>query len=411
MLIMTEFEQYTFPNGLQLIHQHRPGVEVSHCGLLINAGSRDEKDLEQGLAHFIEHSLFKGTKKRKAFHVLSRLDVVGGELNAYTSKEETAIYASFVSRHFERAVELISDIAFNSSYPEKEIAKEKDVIIDEINSYLDSPGEQIFDDFEEQVFGSHPVGRNILGTEETVRSFNRRHILDFIKSRYRTDQMVLASVGNVSFKKVMKYAEKYFASVTNGGEEFNRQPFLHYKPDHREVKRNTHQVHYMLGAPAYSFDHDKKRGLVLLNNILGGPGMNSRLNLNIREKYGIAYNIESNYYPYIDTGLFSIYLGMDTAMFNRSKRLLKMELRKLREKKLGTAQLHQAKQQLIGHIALAQESGATLMLALGKSALLYDKVDTTEEVFRQIESITAIDVLEIANEIFDEKSLSSLTYF
>ncbi len=411
MLIMTEFEQYTFPNGLQLIHQHRPGVEVSHCGLLINAGSRDEKDLEQGLAHFIEHSLFKGTKKRKAFHVLSRLDVVGGELNAYTSKEETAIYASFVSRHFERAVELISDIAFNSSYPEKEIAKEKDVIIDEINSYLDSPGEQIFDDFEEQVFGSHPVGRNILGTEETVRSFNRQHILDFIKSRYRTDQMVLASVGSISFKKVLKYAEKYFAPITNGGSEFNRQPFLHYQPDHREVKRNTHQVHYMLGAPAYSFDHDKKRGLVLLNNILGGPGMNSRLNLNIREKYGIAYNIESNYHPYTDTGLFSIYLGTDAAMFNRSKKLLKAELRKLREKKLGTAQLHQAKQQLIGHIALAQESGATLMLALGKSALLYDTVDTTEEVFRQIESITSSDILEIANEIFDEKSLSSLTYF
>lgn len=405
-----EFEQLTFPNGLQLIHQHRPGVEVSHCGLLINAGSRDEKEDEQGLAHFIEHSLFKGTKNRKAFHVLSRLDVVGGELNAYTSKEETAIYASFVSRHFERAIELIADIAFHSTYPEKEIAKEKDVIIDEIHSYLDSPGEQIFDDFEEQIFGAHPVGRNILGTVDSVRSFRQQHILDFVKNRYRTDQMVLASVGNISFKKVKQFAEKYFAPISNIGEAFDRQPFLDYKPTHREVKRNTHQVHYMLGAPAYPFDHDKKRGLVLLNNYLGGPGMNSRLNLNIREKHGIAYNIESNYQPYTDTGLFSIYLGTDTAMFNRSKRLLKSELRKLREKKLGTAQLHQAKQQLIGHIALAQESGATLMLALGKSALLYDKVDTTEEVFRQIESITASDMLEIANEVFDEKLLSSLTY-
>ncbi len=405
-----EFEQFTFPNGLQLIHQHRPGVEVSHCGLLINAGSRDEKEDEQGLAHFIEHSLFKGTTKRKAFHVLSRLDVVGGELNAYTSKEETAIYASFVSRHFERAIELIADIAFHSTYPEKEIAKEKDVIIDEIHSYLDSPGEQIFDDFEEQIFGDHPVGRNILGTVESVRSFRQQHILDFVKNRYRTDQMVLASVGNISFKKVKQYAEKYFAPISNNGEAFDRQPFLDYQPAHREIKRNTHQVHYMLGAPAYPFDHDKKRGLVLLNNYLGGPGMNSRLNLNIREKHGIAYNIESNYQPYTDTGLFSIYLGTDTAMFNRSKRLLNSELRKLRENKLGTAQLHQAKQQLIGHIALAQESGATLMLALGKSALLYDTVDTTEEVFRQVESITASDLLEIANEIFDEKLLSSLTY-
>lgn len=406
-----EFEQYTLPNGIRLIHQQRAGVEVAHCGLMINAGSRDEKESEQGLAHFIEHSLFKGTTNRKAYHVLSRLDKVGGELNAYTSKEETVIYASFVSEHFERAVELIADVAFHSTYPEKELAKERDVIIDEINSYLDSPSEQIFDDFEEMIFGNHPIGRNILGTVETVKSLQQDDILRFVNSRYRTDEMVLASVGNIPFKKVKKFADRHLSEFRNSGAEFSREPFQNYQPQHREIDRSTHQAHYILGAPAYSFIHPYKRGLVLLNNYLGGPGMNSRLNLNIREKHGIAYNIESNYQPYTDTGVFSIYLGTDSSALPRSKRLLKSELKKLREKKLGTAQLHQAKQQLIGHIALAQESGATLMLALGKSALLYDHVDTTEEVFQQIEAITASNILEIANDLFDEKMLSSLTYF
>lgn len=408
---MAEFEQFTLPNGIRVIHQYRPGVDVSHCGLLINAGSRDEHEGEQGLAHFIEHSLFKGTEKRKAYHILSRLDKVGGELNAYTSKEETAIYASFVSKHFARALELIADITFHSTYPEKEIAKERDVIIDEIHSYLDSPSEQIFDDFEEQLFNGHAIGRNILGTIESVRSFGQPNILKFIKRRYNTDQMVFASVGQLSFAKVKKLVERYLGDVSPSKETAEREPFNSYEPRHEEIRRHTHQVHYMLGGPAYPFDHDKKRGLVLLNNILGGPGMNSRLNLNIREKYGIAYSIESNYQPYTDTGVFSIYLGTDPALFKRSKRLLMSELRKLREKSLGTAQLHEAKQQLIGQIALAQESGAALMLALGKSALLYDQVDTTEEIFRQVESITANDLLEIANEVFDEKMLSSLTYY
>lgn len=407
---MTEFEQFTLPNGIRVIHQHRPGVDVSHCGLIINAGSRDELGNEQGLAHFIEHSLFKGTARRKAYHVLSRLDKVGGELNAYTSKEETAIYASFVSEHFARAAELISDIAFHSTYPDKEIAKERDVIIDEIHSYLDSPSEQIFDDFEEQVFGDHPIGRNILGTIESVRSFDRNHIIRFINRQYNTHEMVFASVGQLPFARLKKMVEKYFGDIPAGTDMVKREAFDGYVPRQEEIRRHTHQVHYMLGGPAYSFDHPRKRGLVLLNNILGGPGMNSRLNLNIRERHGIAYNIESNYQPYTDTGIWSIYLGTDAALFNRSKRLLKAELRKLRDKKLGTAQLHEAKQQLIGQIALAQESGSALMLALGKSALIYDKVDTTEEIFSQIESITAEDILEIANEVFDEKILSSLTY-
>ncbi len=407
---MKEFEQCTLPNGIRLIHRYKNGVEVSHCGLIINAGSRDEGNSEQGLAHYIEHCLFKGTQKRKAYHVLSRLDNVGGELNAYTSKEETAIYASFMSAHYERAMELIVDITFRASYPEKEIAKEKEVIIDEIHSYMDSPAEQIFDEFEEQVFAGHSIGRNILGTVESVRGLTRTNILDFVHKRYRTDQMVFASVGSLPFEKVRKLAMKHLTHMHLSDEPVDRVAFDRYTPLHKEVKRDTHQVHYVLGAPAYDYAHDRKRAMVLLTNVLGGPGMNSRLNLNIREKHGIAYNIEAHYQPYTDTGLFTVYLGTDLSLLNRSKRLLRAELRKLREKKLGTAQLHQAKQQLIGHIALAQESGSSLMLALGKSALLYDRVDTTEEIFREVETITASDLLEIANEMFDERRMSSLTF-
>jgi predicted Zn-dependent peptidase len=405
-----EFQQHTLANGIRIIHKQKQGIEVSHCGILINAGSRDELPEEQGLAHFIEHSLFKGTTKRKAFHILSRLDAVGGELNAYTSKEETAIYASFVSNHYERAVELLADITFNSTYPIKEIEKEKDVIVDEIHSYLDSPGEQIFDDFEEQIFGDHAIGRNILGTIESVRGFGQQNILDFVRRMYRTNEMVFASVGSIDFKKVVKFAEKYFGAIPNSSAKLERVPFLNYQPKHVEIKRHTHQIHYILGCVAYDANHDYKRGLVLLNNYLGGPGMNSRLNLNIREKHGIAYNIESSYQPFTDSGIFNIYLGTDQAMFARSKKLLNIELRKMREQKLGTSQLQLAKQQLIGHIALAQESGAALMLALGKSALLYEKVDSTQEIYDQINEITANDLLAIANEVFDESKMSSLTY-
>jgi predicted Zn-dependent peptidase len=405
-----EFQQHTLANGIRIIHKQKNGIEVSHCGLMINAGSRDEREDEQGLAHFIEHTLFKGTKKRKAYHILSRLDAVGGELNAYTGKEETAIYASFVSNHYERAVELLADVTFNSTYPVKEIEKEKDVIIDEIHSYLDSPGEQIFDDFEEQVFGNHPIGRNILGTIESVRNFKQRDIIEFVQRRYRTSEMVFASVGSLDFKKVVKMAEKYFGDIPASTATSERIPFVDYVPKHVEIKRHTHQIHSILGCVAYDANHDKKRGLVLLNNYLGGPGMNSRLNLNIREKHGIAYNIESSYQSFSDTGIFNIYLGTDQTMFNRSKKLLRTELRKMREQKLGTAQLHLAKQQLVGNIALAQESGASLMLAIGKSALFYEEVDSTQEIFNQINEITSSDLLEIANEIFDESRMSSLTY-
>lgn len=404
-----DFHLFQLSNGIRVIHKQTNG-KVSHCGLVINAGSRDELEDQQGLAHYIEHCIFKGTSKRRAYHILSRLDSVGAELNAYTTKEETWVYASSLESHFDRAVELIADICFDSVFPEKEIQKEKDVIIDEINSYLDVPGEMIFDEFEERLFEGHPIGRNILGTEDSVKNLSREDILSFKSRRYRADQMVFSSVGPSSPKKVQRICEKYIAGLPTLETEEKRLEFGGYKSFQSEQKKDIAQVHYMLGSEGYHAGDGKKTGLVLLNNLLGGPAMNSRLNLSIREKYGIAYNIESSYQPYSDTGVFSIYLGTDKRSFERARKLVFQELGKLKNDAMGVRQLHQAKQQLIGQIALSQESGAGTMIALGKSYLMYDRVDSLEQVYDSINSITASDVMEIANEIFADEVLSELIY-
>ena len=374
-----EFEQHQLSNGIRIIHQHSKRA-VAHCGLIINVGSRDEKSEQQGLAHFIEHVIFKGTKKRKAFHILSRMEDVGGELNAFTTKEDTCIYSSFMPKYYGRALELLQDIAFNSTFPAKELNKEKAVIIDEINSFKDNPSEQIFDDFEEQIFVDHPIGKNILGTPELVNSFNKASIKEFITCNYHSQQIIICSTGNILFARLIKWVEKYFGHLPNTNKESKRKSFNTYKTTHKIQKHNGFQTHCIIGNIAYAANHPKKTAMVLLNNILGGPGMNSRLNLGIREKYGFTYQIESHYIPYSDLGLFSIYLASDSDKVEKSIKLVKKELQKLREIPLGPQQIKEAKQQLIGQIAIAQESDVNLMLALGKSLLLYNKVDTFEEV-------------------------------
>ena len=404
-----EFEQHQLPNGIRIIHQYSNRA-VAHCGLIINAGSRDEKTEQQGLAHFIEHVIFKGTKKRKAFHILSRMEDVGGELNAFTTKEETCIYSSFMPKYYGRAFELLQDIAFNSTFPAKELNKEKAVVIDEINSYKDNPSEQIFDDFEEQLFGKHPIGKNILGTPELVNSFNKASIKEFVASHYHSQQMVICSTGNIPFAQLIKWAEKYFGHLPNSNKKSKRRSFKTYKTTHKIQKHNGFQTHCMIGNISFAANHPKKTAMVLLNNILGGPGMNSRLNLGIREKYGFTYQIESHYTPYSDTGLFNIYLASDSDKVEKIIKLVKKELQKLREKPLGPQQIKKAKQQLIGQIAIAQESDVNLMLALGKSLLLYNKVDTFEEVKNKIESISAADLQEAAKIVFKEDDLSTLIF-
>ncbi|MFW5687542.1 MAG: M16 family metallopeptidase, partial [Bacteroidota bacterium] len=345
-----QYSFHTLPNGIRLVHKHADSY-VAHCGLTINVGSRDEQKQEQGLAHFIEHLIFKGTQKRKAYQILSHMENVGGEINAYTSKEDTCIYATFMNTHYARCLDLISDIVFGSVFPEKEISKEKDVVIDEINSYKDSPGEQIFDDFDTIIFGDHPMGANILGTPSHLRRFRQKHILDFVHNNYATHEMVISSVGNIDFKKLVRLAERYFGHIEPRSRLLERVPFSGYIPGEKIVKRRNHQVHCMIGNEGYSANDDRKATLVLLNNILGGPGLNSRLNMGIREKYGFCYNIESHYQPYSDTGIFSIYMGTDNDSIDRTVSLVQKELTLLRDKRLGSLQLKRAKQQLQGQVA------------------------------------------------------------
>lgn len=404
-----DYQSHTLSNGIRLIHLRMNGP-VSHAALMVNTGSRDEKEDEQGIAHFIEHVIFKGTSRRKAYHIISRLEDVGGEINAYTAKEETCIHASFMTEYMPRALELFSDIFFNSTFPAKELEKEKEVILDEINSYQDTPSEQIFDDFDEQVFENHPLGRNILGTEESLQSFNREKLIQFIDSNYFTDDMVLCTIGNLDFPKVLYLAEKYFSAYPARLKDRSRMPFSSYQPTLKKFEKDTYQSHCVLGRTAYPIHDSRRTGLYLLSNWLAGPGLNSRLNLQLREKHGFVYTVESTYTPYTDTGLFSIYFGTDKENLKKSIRIIQKELNQLRENKLGEMQLHKAKKQLVGQLAIAAENLINQNLSMAKSYLVFDKVDSLSEINRKIEAVTASELLEIANEIMVFDELSTLIY-
>ena len=400
-----------FENGFRLIYKQvdRP---VTHCGLVINAGTRDEWAAkgEAGVAHFIEHTLFKGTSKRKAFHVLNRLDSVGGEFNAYTSKEDTWIYTAFSEQHLERAIELIDDITFNATFPVNEIKKERDVILDELNAYLDSPADSIFDEFEERLFEGHPMGGNILGTHDSVSNMDRATITQFVERHYHPNEMVFSVVGATPWPKVARLCEKYFGRRAGGEAKLDRKPFAGREPFDVRIQKDIHQVHHVMGTLTHGSNHPDRLGLALIANHLGGPTMNNRLSLNVRERHGMAYNIECAYTPYSDVGLFSVYFGTDRRLHKRAESLVRKELAALRNTKLGVRQLHNIKQQIVGHVALSQDSGSSVMTSLGKSFLLYDRVERLETVFEAIEAITAEDVLRLANEVLDDSKWSHLVY-
>ncbi|TNF28070.1 MAG: insulinase family protein [Bacteroidetes bacterium] len=403
------FERWTLPNGIRCIHRE-VNSPVAHLGFFVNMGSRDELPEEHGLAHFVEHTIFKGTSHRKAYHVLSRMEDIGGELNAYTTKEETVIHATFLNQHYARAAELFSDIVFHSTFPAKELEKEKTVIVDEINSYLDSPSDMIFDEFDEVIFSGHPLGRGTLGTPESVSSFDGKSIGKFLKRGYRTDQMVISTVGNISLKRLRYMLERYFNKEVRSVGGHKREPFSGYTPKRLEQQKSNYQTHLMMGNVAYPADHDDRIGLYLLTNILGGPGMNARLHMTLRERHGYTYNVETNYSTFQDTGLFSIYLGMDERYLNKCIDLTHKELRLLREKGLGTLQLHKAKQQLLGQVAIGQENNQSQMLGIGKSILLFDEVRTWKEIANKIEDLTSQQLLRIANDVLNEKDFSYLIY-
>jgi predicted Zn-dependent peptidase len=404
-----EYQYSVLPNGLRVIHK-QVAAEVAHLGVIIDAGTRDELPDQNGLAHLIEHMIFKGTRKRKAFHILSRLENVGGELNAYTSKEETCVYASFLHAHYPRAMELFADIISQSTYPEKELEKEKDVVIDEINSYKDNPSELIFDEFEELIFRDHPIGRNILGSPESVEHLQRSDILEFLHRNYQPQNIVISSVGNITLDRLLILINETFGSLSRNENREPRQPINNYKPENRIESLSNFQAHCIIGAPAYNVFDKNKTALALLINILGGPGMNSRLNLNIREKYGYCYNIEAHYHPYTDGGYFSIYMGTDMEYLEKTVKLALKELNLMRNTRLGTLQLHRAKQQIAGQLAIALESNAGEMISMGKSHLYFDKVESYRQVMEKIDALTDACLLEVANEIFDTAQLSRLTF-
>lgn len=402
-------EIFTLENGLRLVYLHSNSA-VSHLGVNVLAGSRYEEEHEEGLAHFLEHCIFKGTGKRKTFHVLSRLDSVGGELNAFTAKEEMVVYASFLNFHLERATELLADITLNSNFPEKEIEREKEIVLDEINSYLDSPGDKIFDDFESNLFGKHPLGTNILGTKESVSGFTKDDLQNYLGKHFHAENMVVSYVGSDSPEKFVKMMTKYFShcpkkKMSEGLNSFKQKNFFKLR-----LPEANYQVHSLVGGYAPGYLDEDRKGMLLLTNILGGPALNSRLNLSIREKYGYSYNIEANYTPYSEIGFWSIYFGADTKYLEKTRKVLYREMALLRDKSLGEKQLRMAKEQFKGHLALAMESNSGLMLSLGKSLLLFNKVDSVSEMNKSIQELSAIDIQRIANTYLSEEQASELIF-
>lgn len=404
-----QYNEYTLQNGLRIIHEPTLS-KVSYCGFAIDAGTRDEAENEQGMAHFVEHLIFKGTEKRKAWHILNRMENVGGDLNAYTNKEETVVYTAFLTEHLERALELLGDIVFHSTFPQHEIEKETEVIIDEIQSYEDNPSELIFDDFEDMIFRNHPLGRNILGKPDLLRSFRTEDVLSFTRRFYCPGNMVFFVQGQYDFKKIIRLAEKYLSDIPALPMDNQRIAPPLYVPEHLVVPKDTHQAHVMIGSRGYNAYDDKRSALYLLNNILGGPGMNSRLNVSLRERRGLVYNVESNLTSYTDTGAFCIYFGTDIEDMDTCLKLTYKELKRMRDVKMTSSQLAAAKKQLIGQIGVASDNFENNALGMAKTFLHYHKYESSELVFKRIESLTSEQLLEVANEMFAEEYLSTLIY-
>ncbi|MBR6631868.1 MAG: insulinase family protein [Alistipes sp.] len=404
---MKEFETYTLPNGIRGIHrQVRSGV--THCALVVNSGSRDERPSEYGIAHFTEHALFKGTERRKAYQVNCRLENLGGELNAYTTKEDTTLHATTLRHDFSRAVELISDVIFRSTYPEKELRKEREVIADEINTYKDSPSERIYDDFEDMIFAGSELGHNILGSKASIQRISTVEIKSFVGRTYTTDQMVFSSIGNFSAKSAQAVAERYLSDFQPTKREYQRIVPAVYEAFDKRISRHTHQSHGIIGTRGYGITDERRLPLALLVNILGGPSANSLLNLLLREKYGLSYNVEASYTPYSDSGIVGIYFSSDHANTEQCIELIEEEIARLRGELITPRRLQVAKRQFVAQMAISMESNEGYMLGAGKSFLLYKDIDTLEEAYKKVMAITAEQIMEVAKGSF--ANLSRLIY-
>lgn len=405
---MRDYEIYRLKNGIRVIHNRVSTTKIVHCGLMLDIGSRDESTTNQGIAHFWEHMAFKGTRKRKAFHILNRLESLGGELNAYTDKEKILFYASVRDDYFERSVELLTDITFDSIFPETQIEKERHVILEEMSMYHDDPDDSLQDEFDGVVFAGHSLGMNILGTDKTIRAFKRKDFRSFIKSHLDTRKIVFSCVGNIPMEQVIRMAEKYLGSVPASTSKRKRVHFGGYKPKEVIQKRPVKQARCALGRTAYSFSDDKRSPFYMLTSILGGSGMNSRLNLALREKHGFVYSIGAQYVPFTDTGLFVISFGTEPSQMKKGIELVKHELKRLRDEPLGVKQLASSKEQILGQIAMAEENNISFMIMMARNLLDQGHVTSLEEIFERVKGTSALKLQELANEMFDERKLSYL---
>jgi len=404
-----EFTTYTLPNGIRGIHRQVKGAAVAHCALIVGAGTRDEAAHEFGLAHLTEHALFKGTEKRKAWQVNCRLENLGGELNAFTTKEDTTVHATVLKGDFGKAVELIADVVFRSTFPDRELEREKEVIIDEINTYKDAPAELIYDTFEDLVFEGSELGHNILGRKASLMRYTGDSVRQFVRRTYTTDQMVFSSIGSFSTKTAEAYARRYLADFTASSRSDERRATLPLQtPFDHTIMRHTHQTHCILGARAYDLQDEKRLPLSLLINRLGGPCANSILNVEVREKHGLTYNIEANYTPYSDAGVVAIYFSSDHHHTDDCLELIHKELQQLRTTPFTARQLAMAKRQFIAQMAISCENKENYILGAGKAILSHGEMDTMEEAYRKIQALTAFQLQEVAEEVFC--NLSKLTF-
>ena len=413
-----KYNTYTLDNGLRIIHLPSDS-KVVYCGYQINAGTRNEEPGEEGLAHFCEHVTFKGTERRKAWHILNCLESVGGDLNAYTNKEGTVYYSAILKEHIARAVDLLTDIVFHSVYPQAEIDKEVEVICDEIESYNDSPAELIYDEFENIIFKGSPLGHNILGTAEQVRSFKTEDALRFTRKLYRPDNAIFFAYGDIDFKKLVRLLKKSFLSEERRvkSEKFNSpEAQAQFNIQHSfegqtiVMQKNTHQAHVMIGTRAYDVNDSRRMPLYLLNNMLGGPGMNAKLNLALREHNGLVYTVESTMAAYGDTGIWSIYFGCDEHDVKRCLRLVRKELDKFMQKPLSEAQLKTAKKQIKGQVGVACDNRENFALDFGKSFLHYGWEKNVDRLYEQVDEITAEQIQAVAKELFDKDRLTTLIF-
>ncbi len=405
-----EYELMELPNGIRVIHKEVNHTKIANVGIMLDVGSRDESAGEQGLAHFFEHMAFKGTKKRNSFHIINRLESLGGELNAYTSKEKICFYASLLDNHIAKAVELLADITFNSTFPEKQIEKERMVILEEMSMYRDTPEDSIQDAFDEQLFPKHTLGNNILGTEKTVNSFLKKDFKSFLNRTLNTEKIILSSIGNYSAGKIQKLADKYLTPIPHKNHTPSRTWFTSYLPSRKEIKKPITQAHFILGMPSLSIKDENRIPFFFLVNLLGGPSMSARLNLSLREKHGLVYGVDANYAPYMETGSFSVYFATDPKNVKKSQRIVLKEIEYFKHKPLGSLQLQKAKNQIKGQMALSEENKNATMLLMAKSQLDVNKVPNINEVFDKIDSVTATKMQELAKTFLPMDQMSSLTY-